>query len=128
MTTNADILDEVTVGEDTESFELVTKSGRKITLQVRALTWTDETDAASKAVRIVQEQQDGKAGTRASLEYNVTVYRIEVLKRRIVQSSCPFPLTDQVLRKLDPEVGRQLAALVPDPFEGMVKAQDAPKD
>lgn len=125
MASGAELLAQALVSEDTEPFELTLKDGTKVTLQVKELTWTDESDAISKSVGVrVATSEDGKQQL-PEMSYNPTIFRIEILKKRIVSS--PFPFTDQTIRKLHPSVGKQLDALVPDPFAKMAAAEEAPK-
>lgn len=124
MTTKSDmtleeIMQELTVSGDTFPFELTFPDGKTLTLDVRELTWTDQSDAFGKSFIITLKEG------QPVMEYQPTTFRIEILKKRLVKP--PFPLTEAVLRQIKPEVGAQLDALVPDPFSKMVEAQALPK-
>lgn len=124
--TTEEIMDALTVSADTVPFDLQFPptekypEGRTLTLDVKELTWTDQSDAFGKSFVITLK--DGQP----VMEYQPTTFRIEILKKRLIKP--PFPLTEVVLRQIRPEVGAQLDALVPDPFSKMVEAQGLPKD
>ncbi len=109
------------VSEDTEDFELTLSTGKKIILKIKELSWTEQSDAFAKSFGV---RADAKGNPVA--EFDPSVFRVEILKRKIVKS--PIPFTEQVIRKLKEDVGSQLNSLVPDPFGPMKVAQDAPKD
>ena len=87
-----------------KTIEVRSTTGDTATVDLRRFTEGDRMDREN----VLMESRTKKGARDQSVSYKIGLLRLFDLKRAIVSWSLPFPVSDSVLRDLEPAVASQL--------------------